>query len=249
MFEVEFGEFLTATRGRTPLPWQVALAEQVLEQGWPSSIGVATGLGKTTTIDIAVWVLAREAHLPAPERRHPTRIWYVVDRRLLVDEASTQLAALSQMLLDPSVVEDRGNRAIVAATARAIASRTPGLTDSGGPLFVSTMRGAAPLGHRPPHAAKPSVMCTTVAMYASRLLFNGYGTSQRLAPIDAALAGTDSLVLVDEAHLAAALLQVLERIPPCDASSAGILRLPGQFSAASKFLLPEQRQRPVYRCQ
>ena len=242
MFDLDFSDFLGAVRGREPLPWQSALASQVLMDGWPPSIGVATGLGKTTTIDMAVWALAREAHLAPTERRHPTRVWYVVDRRLLVDEASIQVSALAEMLRNPAAIVDPNRRAVIASAAKALGSR--GIGDDGGPLFVSTMRGASPLGHRAPHAAKPAVMTTTVAMYASRLLFSGYGTSRGLAPIDAALAGTDCLVLLDEAHLSGALLQLLDRIGPCDASSAGILRLPGRFRAEPREVLPWARQRP-----
>ena len=57
---------------------------------------------------------------------------------------------------------------------------------------------------RPTDPSRPSIILSTVPMYGSRLLFRGYGTWRSMRPIDAALAGIDSLVLVDEAHLAGA---------------------------------------------
>src|SRR5690606_37583739 len=52
----------------------------------------------------------------------------------------------------------------------------------------------------------PAVIIATVDQFGSRMLFRGYGTSERLAPIDAALVATDSWLVVDEAHLARAPL-------------------------------------------
>ncbi len=48
-------------------------------------------------------------------------------------------------------------------------------------------------------------MLGTVDQIGSRLLFRGYGVSD----LDAALVGTDSLVLVDEAHLSTALVDTV----------------------------------------
>ena len=59
-------------------------------------------------------------------------------------------------------------------------------------------------------------------MYGSRLLFRGYGSNQRLRVVDAAMAGTDSLVLLDEAHLKA-LLPALAGCTP--GAHAGTVKL------------------------
>ena len=64
----------------------------------------------------------------------------------------------------------------------------------------------------------PAIITGTIDQVGSRLLFRGYGTSQRRRPIDAALVGTDSLILVDEAHLADALVTSLEAIQRFDSS-------------------------------
>jgi CRISPR-associated endonuclease/helicase Cas3 len=251
MFDRSFSDFLFAVRGYRPMPWQTRLAEQVLETGWPPGIGVPTSLGKTATIDIAVWAIARESHLQPTERRHPTRIYYAVDRRLLVDEATDKSDELSHLLKDPSSLicepSDASMRiSVLREASTALLSRCGDLTtDDSGPLYVSSMRGGTQLGFRPPHPAKPAILCTTIAMYASRLLFQGYGVSQGLAPIDAALAGTDALVLLDEAHLSPAMFELFARLPVCDASSAGVLRLPKRFepNPARVFSGDSQRER------
>ena len=58
----EFASFYQAVHGgREPFPWQRRLAALVEASGWPARIGVPTGLGKTSCIDVAVWALACQA--------------------------------------------------------------------------------------------------------------------------------------------------------------------------------------------
>lgn len=224
-----FEGFYQAVNDRPPFPWQARLAAQVGELAkWPSEIGVPTGLGKTACLDIAVWWLASQAHLPAAGRSSPTRIWWVVNRRLLVDEASKHAGRLGQLLGDPG-----SERRTPAAqeTLRSVATRLRSISGSseGDPLHVIPMRGGITL-RRPPNPAQPSVIVATIPMYGSRLLFRGYGSSRSMRPIDAALAGTDSLVLVDEAHLARHLRDLVPKLRQCIASSAVDL-LPASRSA------------------
>ena len=68
---------------------------------------------------------------------------------------------------------------------------------------------------RPRDPSQPAVILSTIPMYGSRLLFRGYGSSRSMRPIDAALAGTDSLVLVDEAHLASHLMALVPALREC----------------------------------
>lgn len=211
-----FAEFHRAVHdGQPPLPWQDRLAQRVCERGWLAddgilTIGIPTGLGKTTCIDIAVWALAVDA---LHDRRLPRRIWYVVDRRLLVDEATARAERLAEALATASVGP-------VAAVARSL------LTLGGrgmGPLHVGTLRGGVALGDRPPDPAQPSLILATPAMFASRWLFSGYGSSRSLRPIDAALAGSDSVVLLDEAHLSASLVETHAMVRECDIATHPVL--------------------------
>ncbi len=239
-----FSEFYVAVHGgRGPFPWQSRLADRVAEHGWPREIGVPTGLGKTSAIDIAVWSLAAQADRDPRERSAPTRIWYVVNRRLLVDAASDHAAALSDLLIDPP--PDHPGREVLAAVAARLRSIAGGTAIE--PLFVSRLRGGAMQGARPLHPAQPAVLCATVPMFGSRLLFRSYGSSNRMWPIDAALAGIDSLVLLDEAHLSPALQSLVEIIPDSDSNRTGVLRAPGRFEpkVGPAALVGEQRAYPV----
>jgi CRISPR-associated endonuclease/helicase Cas3 len=221
-----FDDFFRAVhRGRAPFPWQSALAQRVVTDGWPEAIGVPTGLGKTACIDIAVWALAAQADRPPGERTAPTRTWYVVDRRLLVDAAyehGCHLAALLQTperLAGDSEVAKEVEGDAARVVLRAMGVRLRGIAALGtetSPLHIARLRGAAELGQRSPDPSQPAVIFATVSMFASRLLFRGYGSSRSMRPVDAALAGIDSLILLDEAHISRPLMTMCASAAQCD---------------------------------
>ena len=89
-------------RWRDPFPWQKRLAEQVATtEQWPTEVGVPTGLGKTACLDIAIWWLASQAEREPKQRTAPTRVWWVVNRRLLVDSTAEHAKAIADALSDP----------------------------------------------------------------------------------------------------------------------------------------------------
>jgi CRISPR-associated endonuclease/helicase Cas3 len=192
-----FPIFFEALWGHPPFPWQARLAERVEGEGWPGLLDIPTGLGKTAAIDVAVWHLARQAG--ARPRRAPVRIVYVVDRRLVVDQATRRAETLAAKL------RDAGDGPLAPA-----AEALRGLAGDGPPLAVVRLRGGMPLDPdwvRTPH--QPTVILSTVDQAGSRLLFRGYGVSNRMWPVHAGLLGSDCLYLVDEAHLSQPFLETL----------------------------------------
>ena len=214
----EFTSFYRAVHDREPFPWQRRLAALVERSGWPAEIGVPTGLGKTSCIDVAVWALARQASRPPAERTAPTRTWYVVNRRLLVDSGFDQAVQLAELLDDPERVRARGGNTEGVAAVRSVADALSTIRGGAGasPLHVTRLRGGAELGARPPDPSQPALIFATVPMFASRWLFRGFGTSASMRPVDAALAGIDTLVLLDEAHLARPLRDLASPLAECD---------------------------------
>ncbi|HET8661321.1 MAG TPA: type I-U CRISPR-associated helicase/endonuclease Cas3 [Micromonosporaceae bacterium] len=204
----DFPAFVQSVHGHDPFPWQAALAAEVLDGGrWPDLVDVPTGLGKTSMMDLAVFVAAASAHHAGPERIGRRRCFFVVDRRIVVDEAYEHAARIAKKL---AVAERDGDAGVLGRVAAGLRAYAPDAR-RGELLPVTRMRGgvtwSAAWLDRPD---RPGIVLATVDQVGSRLLFRGYGVSDRRRPIDAALTGTDALLLVDEAHLSTALLSTLD---------------------------------------
>ena len=193
-----FTEFYRAVHDRDPFPWQAALADRILAgQDWPEAVNVPTGLGKTSLLDIALYTAAAGA----PDRRR--RVFFIVDRRLVVDEAFDHATTLAETLNGTRTPQDPSAAAVVEKVAARLHQ-----PEHEGPVVQATrMRGGTTWSwqwiDRPDRHA---LTVGTVDQIGSRLFLRGYGVSDRLRPIDAAMVGTDSLILVDEAHLSQAML-------------------------------------------
>lgn len=208
-----FSEFYRAINGRDPFPWQARLADKVVrKERWPAEIGVPTGLGKTACLDIAVWWLASQADRAPELRSAPTRIWWVVNRRLLVDSTAEHAKAIAKALHDPGATgSDIAARFVIERVAKRL--RSLWLDPVAPPLDVISLRGGI-ASRTPTDPARPTVVLCTLPMYGSRLLFRGYGSIRR--SVDAGMAGTDSLVLLDEAHLATHLRTLIPALADCN---------------------------------
>jgi CRISPR-associated endonuclease/helicase Cas3 len=205
----DFPAFYRAVHGSDPFPWQARLARQVCEGGWPSVLSLPTACGKTSCIDVAVFALAQQRGCA------PRRIFMAVDRRLIVDQAFEHASAieraLGRALAEPSEDGDRRVLRQVAAILAELAVGSSGLP--GGPLSVTRLRGGLrdeALWCRSP--LQPTVVCSTVDQVGSRLLFRGYGVSERAWPIHAGLVGCDSLIILDEAHCSEPFRQTLSAV-------------------------------------
>ena len=101
-----FDAFYQAVYGYRPFRWQTELAADACRGQWPRFIKLPTSSGKTACLDIAVFALAHQASRHALEStpiNAPRRIFFVVDRRVIVNEAfrrATWTAALLRKSLD-----------------------------------------------------------------------------------------------------------------------------------------------------
>lgn len=185
----DFDTAFEALTGHPPFPWQRRLFGEWLSCGkLPSAVDIPTGLGKTAVM--ALWLLARAGGAPLPRR-----LVYVVDRRAVVDQA-TEIAETLRENLECAELE----------------SVRQGLSLDGA-LPVSTLRGRFRDNREwQENPAAPAIVVGTVDMVGSRLLFSGYGVSRRMRPYEAGLMGCDTLVVLDEAHLARPFHRLLQTI-------------------------------------
>jgi CRISPR-associated endonuclease/helicase Cas3 len=171
-----------------PFPWQQSLLDRFLDEGreLPTGLDVPTGLGKTSVM--AIWLVAKACGAVLPRR-----LIYVVDRRVVVDQATAVAEGLRQFVENSSDVK-----------------RQLGLPT---PLPISTLRGQH-IDNREwaQNPASPAIIIGTVDMIGSRLLFEGYGISRKMRPYHAGLLGSDSLLVLDEAHLVPPFEALLESI-------------------------------------
>ncbi|MFV3076508.1 type I-U CRISPR-associated helicase/endonuclease Cas3 [Niveispirillum fermenti] len=195
----DFTAFFAEVNGHPPFPWQQRLLTELAASGcWPDCLGLPTGSGKTACLDIALFHLALEAGKPAG-RQAPVRIAFVVDRRLVVDDAFERAKRLADALAAPA-----------GPVTASVADRLRLLSGDAPPLLARRLRGGIPREDdwaRTP--AQPTILCSTVDQVGSRLLFRGYGVTDRAKPIHAGLLGADCLILLDEAHLAEPFRQTL----------------------------------------
>ena len=230
----DFASFFAALWGEQAVPfaWQSALAERVLDASrdpaamsargpappgahgprpWPDAIALPTGAGKTACLDIAVFALAAQAPRLGSGRAMtaPRRIFFVVDRRIIVDEAHDRAGRLARKLEE---AED--------GILKTVADRLRHLADGGGtglgdgrPLAVHSLRGGmyrSEAWARNP--LQPTIVASTVDQIGSRLLFRAYGRRPGTWPVYAGLIANDSLILLDEAHCAQPFLQTLRAV-------------------------------------
>ncbi|HEU0120877.1 MAG TPA: type I-U CRISPR-associated helicase/endonuclease Cas3 [Bryobacteraceae bacterium] len=216
-----FRDFFSGLHGHPPYPWQERLAAQVIAgSGWPEVIDLPTGSGKTACIDIAVLALACG--------RGPRRIFFVVDRKTIVDQVyENSLSKAATELDDPP----QGALALV----REELLRLAGGGDT--PLAKVRLRGGAFRNKswvRSP--LQPTVISTTVDQVGSGLLFRGYGVSASSQPIHAGLIAHDAILFLDEAHCSQAFARTLSRIERFREGSP----LPGRFQFVEMTATPSQ---------
>ena len=181
----DFSAFFEEVHGHTPFPWQERLLRDIVEKEgeWPETLDLPTGSGKTAAIDIAIFHLALEESR-TEARRAPVRVAFVVDRRLVVDDAFERAKKIAN-----TIAKGQGR-----VTER-VAAQLKKLSGDGPALIAQRLRGGIPRESdwaRTP--SQPTVVCSTLDQVGSRLVFRGYGVSDSMKPVHAGLIGSDGLI-------------------------------------------------------
>ena len=209
----QFDAFFEDLHHHRPYPWQRRLAQWAVAGQWPGAIDLPTASGKTACLDIALFALASQAFDPPEQRTAPRRVFFCVNRRVIVDEAYERARRIARMIREAE--RDGGaDKPVLKEMAKAL--RTIGGTlpeDGVPPVDVLELRGGIYRDNRWARSiTQPSIVCTTIDQLGSRLLFRGYGVSPAAAPIQAALIAYDSLILLDEAHISEPFRQTLQSV-------------------------------------
>lgn len=249
-----FAEFYQAVHGRAPFAWQSRLAAEVLSHassdggGWPDVISIPTGCGKTSILDIAVFQLAVQASRDRAAVTIARRVCLVVDRKLIVDEATDHAAKIRQKL-----IEETDSSSLTGRIASALRSLTPHADQSEQePLRVVRLRGGV---YRDDGWAAdpltPTIILSTVDQVGSRLLFRGYGVSRLARAVHAGLLAFDTRIILDEAHLSTVFATtIMGRKHSSDAGNGTPQQVAGirpYQQWAEQSVLPEARRLRVTR--
>lgn len=209
----DFATFFAAMHNdHRPFSWQERLLDHVLDaRAWPGTVDAPTGAGKTAVIDVHVFALALAAQVGGP--LPPRRLSIVVGRRVLVDDQHQYATRLRDALREPEdpILAEMSRQLWRLRDLNGRRTREPIADES--PLMTARLRGGQPPTRAwmdEPTAA--AVLCATPDMWGSRLLFRGYGSSSRSWPRSAGLLAFDSVLVVDEAHLARQLLVTARRV-------------------------------------
>ena len=214
----DFPAFFRDIHDHEPFPWQIRLTEQVLRCGaWPKVIDLPTGAGKTAVLDTAVFALAARPDIS------PRRVVFVIDRRIVVGQVYKRAERIRDRI-------KQGKTDIL----RLVGDKLQTLSGGNEPLGVAALRGGVPIDNEwTHHPDQPWVVVSTVDQLGSRLLFRGYGVSQRMRPVEAGLAGNDCLVILDEVHLSVPFAGTLAHVAKLESGG-----LPRRFAVVEMSATP-----------
>lgn len=230
----KFEEFVAAVHSdvkenqpvRKPYQWQIRLMLHVAEHGcWPQGIGAPTASGKTSVIDIHVFLNAMAGLISTEEsadtqiladlplQRIPRRLALTVNRRSLVDDQFDEACALQNKMQSENDKDDgldvyRKGLNLRSAVNDGIKRELPNPQM----IVVELRGGASPDREWRYYPQTCAVICATPDMFGSRLLFRGYGTSATMRSMEAGLLAYDTVLIADEAHLSRQLLRTARQV-------------------------------------
>ena len=101
-----------------PLRWQIRLFDRLVAGVIPRVCNLPTGLGKTSVIPI--WLVALAAQARVGRVTLPRRLVYIVNRRTVVDQATSVVEQLRRRLFSPSQPEWLRHEAVLNTMAKTL---------------------------------------------------------------------------------------------------------------------------------
>ncbi len=189
----------------SPFRWQEDLFLRFCSGEIPGTVDLPTGSGKTSVMTVWLLALGFQARTSPDKVTVPRRIVWVVNRRVVVDQATGEAEALVSHLTAAS--------GQLATLCRDLSALSLSAEANGPPVAVSTLRGElADNREWSSDPSRPAIVVGTVDMVGSRLLFSGYGDSRRRRSLHAGLLGQDALIVNDESHLTPAFADLLVQV-------------------------------------
>lgn len=200
-----FASIFESLTGNPPYPWQENLFLEFLSGSCPRDINLPTGSGKTSIMPIWLFALATQATWQPQAITIPRRLVWVVNRRVVVDQATEEAEQIRRRLADTGLVElDPVRNALRGLLLE---------RDKQELIAISTLRGEKEDNREwSDDPSRPAIIIGTVDMIGSRLLFSGYGDGPYWRAQHAGLLGHDTLIVNDEAHLTPAFATLLRAV-------------------------------------
>lgn len=179
---MNFNKAFRSLTDNDPFPWQELLYQRFIGEQ-PGGIPASCNIPTGLGKTSVVAVwLLALAKRPELVSR---RLVYVVNRRTVVDQTSEEVNRYNKEWLMANNID----------------------------LAISSMRGQYVDNQQwSGDPSRPAVICGTVDMIGSRLLFSGYGIGYKAKPLHAGFLGQDALIVHDESHLEPAFQVLLKSI-------------------------------------
>ena len=189
-----------------PFDWQEKLFQKFINGEFPDACDIPTGMGKTNVMTI--WLIALACQLKNKNRQIPLRLVYVVDRRVIVDQATDEAEKLLEKIKQAQADELHPLHDLAKIFQEASMKGKESL------IALSTLRGQkADNREWCLDPSRPAIIIGTVDMIGSRLLFSGYGkVGINHRSLQAGLLGQDTFIVIDEAHLSPVFVDTLSDI-------------------------------------
>lgn len=211
---IDFPKCFELLTDNSPFAWQIRLYEKFLADEIPAACDIPTGLGKTSVI--VIWILALAAKMIENPQTNkiPRRLVYVVDRRVIVDQATKEaekvLKKLTALKRLSAINETHKDLRQIFDSLKNISF----LEKDKGIIALSALRGEfADNREWCLDPSRPAIIVGTIDMIGSRLLFSAYGkVGKNPKSLQAGVLGQDSLIVTDEAHLSPSFVTLLNGI-------------------------------------